>query len=137
MLRGGWIHQARNTTDETSTTINSSARKNLQRRLEAEYQILQLALDASVNYGAKRRRGLQKGSSSTGEACRSSRARRVGSTDALVTHHRALSRVRAARTVSRRGPGPARHDMVRGSPSPRSKIGATFASQPGCFMRPL
>ena len=60
VLRGGWIHQARNTTDETSTTINSSSRKNLQRRLEAEYQILQLALDASVNYGAKRRRGLQK-----------------------------------------------------------------------------
>ena len=60
VLRSGWVHPARNTTDETSTTINSSSRKNLQRRLEAEYQILQLALDASVNYGAKRRRGLQK-----------------------------------------------------------------------------
>ena len=54
------MHKARNQTDETSTTIDSSSRKNLQRRLEAEYQILQLALDASVNYGAKRRRGLQK-----------------------------------------------------------------------------
>ena len=54
------MHPARNTTDETSTTIDSSSRKHLQRRLEAEYQILQLALDASVNYGAKRRRGLQK-----------------------------------------------------------------------------
>ena len=60
VLRGGWIHHARNTTDETSTTIDGSSRKKLQQRMEAEFQILQLALDASVNYGAKRRRGLQK-----------------------------------------------------------------------------
>ena len=50
----------RNTTDETSTTIDGSSRKKLQQRLEAEFQIFQIALDASVNYGAKRRRGLQK-----------------------------------------------------------------------------
>mmetsp|Transcript_14493 Transcript_14493/g.45335 ORF Transcript_14493/g.45335 Transcript_14493/m.45335 type:complete len:152 (+) Transcript_14493:110-565(+) len=60
VLRGGWIHQARNTTDETSTTIDGSSRKKLQQRLEAEFQILDIMLDASVNYGAKRRRGLQK-----------------------------------------------------------------------------
>ncbi len=28
--------------------------------MEAEFQILEIVLDASVNYGAKRRRGLQK-----------------------------------------------------------------------------
>ena len=28
--------------------------------MEAEFQILDIMLDASVNYGAKRRRGLQK-----------------------------------------------------------------------------
>ena len=60
VLRGGWIHHARNTTDETSTTIDGSSRKKLQQRLEAEFQILEIVLDASVNYGAKRRRGLQK-----------------------------------------------------------------------------
>ena len=60
VLRAGYVHKARNQTDETSTTIDSSSRKKLQQRMEAEYQILQLALDASVNYGAKRRRGLQK-----------------------------------------------------------------------------
>ena len=59
-LRGGWIHLARNTTDETSTTIDGSSRKKLQQRMEAEFQILEIVLDASVNYGAKRRRGLQK-----------------------------------------------------------------------------
>ena len=60
VLRGGWIHHARNTTDETSTTIDGSSRKKLQQRMEAEFQILEIVLDASVNYGAKRRRGLQK-----------------------------------------------------------------------------
>ena len=44
----------------TSTTIDGSSRKKLQQRLEAEYQIIEIVLDASVNYGAKRRRGLQK-----------------------------------------------------------------------------
>ena len=60
VLRSGYVHRARNTTDETSTTIDSSSRKKLQQRMEAEYQILEIVLDASVNYGAKRRRGLQK-----------------------------------------------------------------------------
>ena len=79
------MHKARNhEADErvTSTTINSSSRKNLQRRLEAEYQILQLALDASVNYGAKRRRGLQKELLvDGGGVCKSSRARRSVNTN--------------------------------------------------------
>ena len=60
VLRGGWHHKARNFTDVTSATIDHRSRKNLQLKMEAEYQIIQLALDASVNYGAKRRRGLQK-----------------------------------------------------------------------------
>ena len=54
------MHGARNTTDETLTTIDSSSRKHLQRRMEDEFQILEIVIDASVNYGAKRRRGLQK-----------------------------------------------------------------------------
>ena len=60
VLRSGYVHKARNVTDETSTTIDSSSRKKLQQRMEAEFQILEIVLDASVNYGAKKRRGLQK-----------------------------------------------------------------------------
>ena len=66
VLRSRRAHKALRITNVT-TTIDARSRENLQRKMRAEYQVLQLALDASVNYGAGRRRRLEKESSLVGE----------------------------------------------------------------------